>query len=234
MTPGSPPRDPFDEGIRRRLQGLAPRGDDTDEVLDALRPRARRARSRHRVNLLTGSAVTLAFVVASGVGLARQARDPDDISTITSATHPSTTELRATSAPSGTTTSTAAPPSITSGPNHDGGPSHSPTTVGSPVTSSPASGPPDTGGPRTSSPTTAATTIVERTYSGTGGSITIRSDGTALILVSTHPNAGYTTEVTHNESTRIEVRFRSGSHDTGIEVRLTDGQLTHRVSENGG
>lgn len=60
-------------------------------------------------------------------------------------------------------------------------------------------------------------------YASTGGSITVRWDGSALTLVSVDPADGYTAEIEDQSATRVRVRFRGDDGDSRIEIRVRDG-----------
>jgi len=63
------------------------------------------------------------------------------------------------------------------------------------------------------------------TYTSTGGSITVRWDGTALHLEGTAPAVGFDPDVEDDLADRIRVRFRGDDGDFRIEIRFEDGEI---------
>ena len=63
------------------------------------------------------------------------------------------------------------------------------------------------------------------TYSSTGGSITVRWDGTALSLQSTDTGSRVRPRGGGRPADRIRVRFRGDDGDFRIEIRVEDGQI---------
>jgi hypothetical protein len=220
----------IDRTLREQLQELAPRDDDTESALTSLAPRAHRARTRRRAAaVLAGSGV----VALSFVGLAALAGGSNpNVEIVPPATQPSVTTpttdgARGSTSTSSTTSETSGASTPTSGSRPDDTGSEVSTPVGSTPGTTPGTGTTPT------SDTTAAEPS-EHTYTGTGGSVTVRFDGATLTLVATRPSAGFTSQVAHEEPDRIEVRFESETHETRIEVRVEDGALEPRIEENGG
>ena len=115
---------------------------------------------------------------------------------------------------------------------------------GSTPSSSPASGPgsstptSNTTATSNSAPTTTAPTTTSppapqfQTFSGVGGSVTVKLANGVLSLQSYSATSGYTAEVTTNRSDRVEVRFDNGSNETRIRVDLVGGSMQPRIDEN--
>jgi hypothetical protein len=78
--------------------------------------------------------------------------------------------------------------------------------------------------PTTSAPRP-ATTIVTRTYSSAGGSVTVRSDGRAITLVAVTPAPGWVIDSQEASSREVQVRFRSSTSTAFINIQLEDGHL---------
>lgn len=81
------------------------------------------------------------------------------------------------------------------------------------------------------SPTTTSADPITSTFSGDGGSITVRLKDGVLSLVSYSAAAGYEIEIDHNNGDRVEVRFESETHRTRIRVDLNDGSMDPTVEE---
>lgn len=106
-------------------------------------------------------------------------------------------------------------------------PTATPTTVGT-TTSTTAS---------TTTSTTTSTTgtppaPITQTFTGIGGSITVRNDGDTLTLVANAAAAGFTTEVRHSSGGHVEVRFESDAHRTDARVDLVNGTMTNNFTES--
>ncbi len=197
--------EPVDEELRQRLGAAAPGRDVTNDPLWSLRPRYRRARTRHRAVLAAGSAFAVAALVGVG-SLAISAGDPQS-SGVRIPPAGSTADGPATTAPGPATTSTTPiGPTAT----NDSVPGATGTTA-APVT--PPAGPftPD-----------------QRTFDSAGGSVTVRLDGNALSIVSTRPAAGFTEERHDSGPDVVEVRFRNAA---GVEWRIkVEGDLQAEVT----
>jgi hypothetical protein len=86
--------------------------------------------------------------------------------------------------------------------------------------------------PTTSAPTTPATPttgIGTRSLPTVGGTVTYRSDGASLTLVSAMPANGWRVEVEQASGREIEVDFRAGGRRVQINVEIEDGQVRERV-----
>lgn len=205
----------------RRLGGAMP---DAGAAHTQLRRRVTVARRRRAAAWSGGAAVMLLAVVGAYAAGSRQG----------SSVQPATT---------GDTTATSVPTSApTSAPTTaDVGATSSPTSAAS--TSVPASTTLSTVGSGTTAPgtstsvapTTAAPPApVTSTYSGIGGSITVRLQAGTLSLLSTQPAAGYAVTETRTEADRVEVRFHDGDRETRIRVELVGGAMQPDIRESGG
>lgn len=83
--------------------------------------------------------------------------------------------------------------------------------------------------PTTPPPTTPPPTT--HTFSGIGGSITVRQNGDQLTVVATKPAAGFHAGRDGGSRTRVEVTFTSDSHQTQITVKLEGGAIKPAVTE---
>jgi hypothetical protein len=136
------------------------------------------------------------------------------VASTTESTEPEISEV-ATLAPETTASAAAVEPSV-------------------PETEAPASGNQSTGGATSKGPATQPQTGSQpatKTFSGTGGSITVRRDGDQLTVVSTTPAAGFHAEQDEHSGSRVEVTFKSDHHETQIIVKLENGVMNPNVSE---
>lgn len=107
--------------------------------------------------------------------------------------------------------------------------------TGSKGTGTASSSPPSSSAPDfTPSSSTPVSTTEVRTFVSQGGSITVRLQDNQLSLLGTKANAGYKLELDKNEPSRIRVKFVIDSHESSIDVTISDGHLSHDVNENGG
>ena len=107
--------------------------------------------------------------------------------------------------------------------------------TGSKGTGTASSSPPSSSAPDfTPSSSTPVSTTEVRTFVSQGGSITVRLQDNQLSLLGTKANAGYQLELDKNEPSRIRVKFVIDSHESSIDVTISDGRLSHDVNENGG
>lgn len=89
--------------------------------------------------------------------------------------------------------------------------------------------------PSTPPTTAAATTVVAQStqsFTGQGGTITVRLQGGSLTLVSYTTASGFTADVRHSAGEEIEVRFESPTHTTRIRVELEDGTMHPQIEED--
>ncbi len=86
-----------------------------------------------------------------------------------------------------------------------------------------------TSGPGSSVPTQNLPAPFTRTYSSTGGSITISWSGSAFTLVSVAAADGFTAEVEDARWDRVRVDFEGNDDDARIEVRISDDDGSLRV-----
>jgi hypothetical protein len=231
-----------DDELRGELQDLAP-DVDVGGALDALRPVARRARTRHRARLATFTAACV--VVVGGTAVALTSAGNDRVA-VTPATSPEIAEASTTTiGPDPTTT-----PTTVSATTPTGAPVTTPdstpgSTPGSPPPSTPRSTP---GSPPASTPGAAPTSTPAtddhgggndtapdsgtQTFSDEVGSIDVRVSNGALVLVDARPAPGYDEAVDQREvrDDRIRVEFEreDGDHQgkpARIEVRLVNGEI---------
>jgi hypothetical protein len=80
-----------------------------------------------------------------------------------------------------------------------------------------------------SAPPPAATT---RSFSKTGGVVTMSCDGHVATLVSATPAPGYTVRVSNSGPEEIEVAFTSGSQDSEFHGQCVNGQPAEQVSDD--
>ena len=107
--------------------------------------------------------------------------------------------------------------------------------TGSKGTGTASSSPPSSSAPDfTPSSSTPVSTTEVRTFVSQGGSITVRLQDNQLSLLGTKANAGYQLELDKNEPSRIRVKFVIDSHESSIDVTISDGRLRHDVNESGG
>lgn len=70
-----------------------------------------------------------------------------------------------------------------------------------------------------------------QTFSGAGGSITVRQDGDRLTVIAVNPNGGFHANADKQSGSRVEVTFKSDNHQTQISVKLSDGAMKPNVAE---
>jgi hypothetical protein len=220
--------DPVDDELRRRFADTGSPTSDPDLVLDSMRPRLERARTRRRA-AMTGAVATLAVAVVavsfalSGGGESSVRTPPASHSTV-----PRPDPSAPTTAPGGVTTPTVD--------DHGGGTG---TTIPQPADTGPSTGAagsgtgtsPGDGTPVT--PTTAPPASEEQAYSSAGGSIVVLLSNGQVSLVSNTPAAGYSAEIDDNGPSRVEVRFTSGQTEWRIRIELDSGALTSEITQHG-
>ena len=91
---------------------------------------------------------------------------------------------------------------------------------------------PSTSNDGTTNPGSVPTGPIEQQFNSIGGSITVRSANGALTLVTSNPAGGFTIESSDTTTTRVEVRFTDGSHDSRIRIDLVGGAMQPRIDEN--
>ncbi len=232
-----------DPRLRQQLGRLSGAFPDENVALVAVRGKARRAR-RRRAAILSGSTAVGALVL----GVAAFAAQPESAPLLrpSSSSATGTTEvvgLTPTSAPTTTTIaptttvdeSTTIPPTTTTEVTVTVAPT-APAAPEQPVGSGSATG--SGSGQHGSTPTSVPSTNVPfgpRTFSGQGGSVTVRRQGDRVIVVSADPAGGFDAAVVDGSGRRVEVRFTSGDgHVTRIRVSLEDGRLVPDVRESNG
>lgn len=92
-----------------------------------------------------------------------------------------------------------------------------------------ASAHPSLSGPPPSATPPPATTT--RTFGLTGGGAAVSCSGATAALVYASPKAGYEVEVESRGPVEVEVRFRSSSHESRLNVECDGGVPTGRVEE---
>ncbi len=92
--------------------------------------------------------------------------------------------------------------------------------------------------PKKAPTSTAATTVpataspaVTKTFSGFGGSITVRQDGDRLTVVAVNANRGFHADQNKQSGNRVDVTFTSDKHLTEITVKLFFGAMKPIVDE---
>jgi hypothetical protein len=218
-------RDDLDRALGAGLSDLASDASDAETVLIALRPRLRRARTRH--HLARASTVIAVLVVlssAAAVAANRETTGHVDVAAPATSTSARGTRTHA------STTTTSAPSEPTSLPRR--GRDSSPAT--SPAFAPPTSDDRSAADAHSSSPstTTSAAPASVHTYSAPGGTLTVRYRSGALTLVSYHAATGYTAEVHSAQADDVEVRFSNDAHEYRIRVRVDHGRLMPEISEN--
>ena len=221
--------DPFDDELRRRFASGATGDADPDAVLDAMRPRLQRARTRRRASIagaLGGAAVVVVVVLfvlgAGGGGNTGSVHTPP-------ATHSPVRTLPTapTTGPSG---GSATPDSVPAPIDDHGVDAASgattPTTPEAPGDATATSVPPALTPPANEPPS-------DTSYSSDGGSIVVRLADGALSLVSSAPAPGFSADVHDDGATRVEVRFSNGSTEWRIRVDLVNGQPVPEVTQHG-
>ena len=221
--------DPVDDELRRRFGDQAADPGDADRVLDELRPRLRRARTRRRA-AFSGALATvavllvLAVVALSGGGGRGSVRTPPA---------GGAGDVR----PGPGVTTTVPQPTVTTLDDHGGGGSGADDSTVTTPGPADGAGTGGTGGTGAATPAAdpvppSAPTVRQESYSSAGGSIVVTSDGTAVSLVSQTAATGYTAEVHDNGPTRVEVRFDNGQTEWRIRVDLVNGDLVPEVSQH--
>jgi hypothetical protein len=211
--------DALDDELRRRFDAGGAAAD-PDPVLDSLRPRLQRARTRRRASaagVLAGLAVVvvaLFLALGPGGGGDRSVRTP-----------PASGGPVTTGRPDATTTTGGTAPTVDTRPEPGG------TTATSVPSTAPGTAPAAT--PGTTAASTAPTPPSSSDYSSAGGSITVRVADGRVSLVRSAPAPGYTAEVHDDGPTRVEVRFSDGKTEWRIRVDLTNGVLVSEVTQHG-
>jgi hypothetical protein len=83
-----------------------------------------------------------------------------------------------------------------------------------------------------STPTTVSSSPTTTTFTGQGGSVTVRLQNNSLTLVSYSATSGFSVEVHDSGGDRVEVRFESSSHETRIRVDVENGAMDPSIDEN--
>ena len=217
-----------DPGLDRALRARAAVGAvDTLAAHDRVLRRASTIRRRRAV--ASGIAAFVVIVAGSALWL-RGGGDGIESVPATDATIGSTTVSASTVASPETTVATtfgptSTQPPTTADPSVTGRTTATTTATTVPTAPAPTSA---TTQPGTTSPPPPATET--KTFTSSGGSITVRSSGSGLTLVSVDPAAGYDQEIEDQRADRVRVRFRTATDSWRIEVRLENGQMVDTIS----
>jgi hypothetical protein len=232
-----------DRQLASRLGRLGGDQPDDNVAYAAVLGKVRRARRRRAVALTGGSMLGLALLataVAVNTGRSdrslRPATQHGSVDDTVDGSRPANTGTLGTDSTAlstdGSVVTTLDTTATSVGSDSTASESTSPSTIDqtpapSPSTPPPSS-PPSTPSP-TPPPTPAATT---RTFSGVGGSITVRLQDGQLSLVGTAATGGFTVQVAQGSGQRVEVLFRSDDHETRIRVDVSAGAMDPDVDEN--
>lgn len=157
---------------------------------------------------------------------------PESSTAVTESTEPASTETIATTASTTAPTEATAPISLTpnvSPPSNTSSSDHGSGSKGKGTTSSSSSSSPAPAATPSSSSTVSVAEV--RTFVSDGGSITVRLQDGSLTLLDTTANAGYRLELDKNEPSQIRVKFVNDTHESRIDVTISDGHLRDDVSE---
>ena len=241
--------DPELERLFGRNSGPTP---DVDVAYQRVQGRVRQVKRRRAV-VVSGAACSLLFAVAvfagarsggnnsvqpggSGTGADGSPLTVADSSDLSVPTSDSSSTVSTT--PDGTTLGTGTVTTVGNGA----------TTVTSPTGSSvstPSTAPGATSGsvpsssvstpfssPATTTPATNPPAPITETFSGIGGSITVRLQNGSLTLVSYNAASGFTADVQKSSGDRVEVRFESEGQRTDIRVDIAGGSMSPRIDES--
>lgn len=235
--------DPDLENLLGRTGGPFP---DVNVAYQQVQGRVRQVKRRRAV-VVSGAACSLLFAAAVFAGTRQPGNDtvrpggssddgrdsfPD--STDTPSSSPDHSLVPATDGATGSsvavTTPTVTTPGATTPTGTDSG--GSTPSSSTPTSSTPATTPTTTASSTAStSPATAPPAPVIQTFSGVGGSVTVRMQNGSLTLVSSSPAAGFVADVRKASGDRVEVRFESGAHRTEIRIDLVGGSMVPDIRE---
>lgn len=218
--------DPMERELRRRFDQLGAT-DDPDTVLDALRPRLRRAQRTHRI--VTAAAATMVVIAAVVVGLAAFRGSDTGSVRITPPASNSPSVSTTTPPPADPATPTVSTPDD---PGQTGTVPIGGTLPDSSGTSTPTSSPAVGITPEAAPEPTTTPVSSDTPYSSAGGSIVVHRSGSTISLGSSTPATGYTQEVHDNGPTRVEVRFNNGQTEWRIRVDLVNGELEPEITQH--
>jgi hypothetical protein len=216
VTDSSNFRDPE---LRRQLGALGGAEPDVPAARTAVGAKVRRARRVRAAAFSACGVLMVGGVAAAGIG----GRGNGTVApAATSADTAADTSADTSVSPSSVVSTSAAPDTTLAGADTSvaTGSSEAPTTSV------------DTSEPGTSLPADTSVLDATATFSGVGGSIVVRSTGSGVELVSSSPAAGFSADIRSAAGDKVEVRFRSDSHRTKIEVRMRNGALSPKVDEN--
>ena len=230
--------DALESEVRRRFDTLDVSQEDPDAILDAMRPRLRRAQRNHRI--ATFAAATFVMVAAVVLGLAAfRGSDTGSVRITPPATH--SPSVSTTTAPPDQGTPQVSNPDENggSGQNDNGGSGQNDDATGGTQPEPSGTGAPSGGTapepvpvPTTTTPTTTTPTSTDTPYTSAGGAIVVHRSGSTISLGSSSPAAGYTPEVHDNGPTRVEVRFDNGQTEWRIRVDLVNGELQAETTQH--
>ena len=197
--------DPLESELRRRFDTLEAGQVDPDLVLDAMRPRLRRAQRNRRIMTSAAASLAVAAVVVVGLTAFRDS-DTGSVRVTPPATHSPAVSTTNAAPDQGTPAVSAPDDNVGSGQSDD---------ASEPVAE------------QTTTPVSSDTP-----YASAGGSIVVHRSGSAISLGSSTPAAGYTKEVHDNGPTRVEVRFNNGQTEWRIRVDLVNGTLQAETTQH--
>jgi cytoskeletal protein RodZ len=102
----------------------------------------------------------------------------------------------------------------------------------SPSTPDQTQAPSPTSPPSSPATTPATAPATTATFSGVGGSITVRLQNGTLSLVGTSAAGGFSVQVNQGGGQRVEVVFRSDDHETRVRVDVSGGSMDPDIDEN--
>lgn len=232
--------DPDLENLLGRTGGPYP---DVNVAYQQVQGRVRHAKRRRAV-VLSGTACSLLFAAAVFAGTRQPGNDtvrpggssgdgrgslPESAETLSSSPDQSLVPVTDGSTASSVTVTVSAPTvtapdATTPTGTNPGGSTQSSTPVSSTPTTTATT-------PASTSPTTTPPAPVTQTFSGVGGSVTVRMQNGTLTLVSSSPAAGFAADVRKASGDRVEVRFESSAHRTEIRIDLVGGSMVPDIRE---
>jgi hypothetical protein len=217
--------DPLDAELRRRFMAGSSTDSDPDAVLDTMRPRLQRARTRRRMSVASAVGAVAAVAIVLLFALGSGGSDGGSVRTPPASRSPIVTVPPApTTAPPG---DAATPDTTLSGGNGGDG-----SNVGPPA-SIPGDTVPGEGGNDTTVTTSPSPPVSsEHSYTSDGGSIIVLLADGQVSLVSSAPASGFAADVHDNGPTRVEVRFTNGQTEWRIRVDVVDGQLVPEITQH--
>ncbi|MDP2290187.1 MAG: hypothetical protein Q8M22_03310 [Actinomycetota bacterium] len=235
--------DPDLENLLGRTGGPFP---DVNVAFQQVQGRVRQVK-RRRAAVVSGAACSLLFAAAVFAGTRQPGSDtvrPGDStgerdslpgSTDTLSSSPDQSLVPVTDGSTNSSVTPVSTPTVTA-------PGATTPTGSAPGGSTPSSSTPTSSTPATTPTTTASTTAstspattppapVTQTFSGVGGSVTVRMQNGTLTLVSSSPATGFAADVRKASGDRVEVRFESAAHRTEIRIDLVGGSMVPDIRE---